>query len=132
MAHFARLDENNVVTEVIVVDNKELIVPSTGEEDEILGIAFCKKLFGGNWVQTSYNNRIRKNYACIGYTYDKQLDAFIPPQPYPSWILNNETAHWEPPIPKPEITPEQSELEKEYKWNEESGQWDLVDAIINS
>ena len=77
MAHFARLDENNVVTQVIVVDNKDITDPHTGEEDEILGIAFCKKLLGGKWVQTSYNNNFRKRYAGIGYTYDKALDAFI-------------------------------------------------------
>jgi hypothetical protein len=71
MAHFAKIDENNVVTQVIVVDNKDITDPFTGQEDEILGIAFCKKLLGGNWVQTSYNStNTRKRYAGVGYTYN--------------------------------------------------------------
>ena len=82
MAHFAKIDENNVVTQVIVVDNKDITDPFTGQEDEILGIAFCKKLLGGNWVQTSYNNNFRKRYAGIGYKFDKALDAFVPPKPF--------------------------------------------------
>ena len=86
MAHFAKLDENNVVTQVIVVDNKDTIDPHTGQEDEIIGIAFCKKLLGGNWKQTSYNNNLRVRYAGIGYSYNAALDAFVPPQPFASWI----------------------------------------------
>jgi len=66
MAHFAKLDENNVVTQVIVVDNKDITDPHTNQEDEILGIAFCKKLLGGNWKQTSYNGNMRVRYAGIG------------------------------------------------------------------
>ena len=95
MAHFAKIDENNVVTQVIVVDNKDITDPFTGQEDEILGIAFCKKLLGGNWVQTSYNSTIRKRYAGINYTYNKALDAFVAPKPFESWVLNTETAERE-------------------------------------
>jgi len=78
MAHFAQLDENNIVTQVIVVNNSELLDES-GNESEAKGIAFCQSLFGGNWKQTSYNANFRKNYAGIGYTYDPVADEFNPP-----------------------------------------------------
>ena len=79
MAHFAQLDENNVVTQVIVAHNNELV--DNGVEREELGVAFCQSLFGANtrWVQTSYNGSIRKNYAGVGYTYDPVADEFVPP-----------------------------------------------------
>ena len=101
MAHFAQLDENNVVTQVIVVGNRDC-ADANGVETESIGIAFCERLFGGNWKQTSYNGNIRKNYAGIGYTYDAARDAFIPPQPGAEWVLNEETCQWENPNP-PEI-----------------------------
>ena len=103
MAHFAELDANNVVTRVIVVGNPDC-VDETGSESEAVGIAFCQQLFGAStvWVQTSYNGSIRKNYAGIGFTYDAGRDAFIPPQPYPSWVLDEHTCDWFPPIPYPE------------------------------
>ena len=127
MAHFAQLDENNIVMQVIVVDNKDITDPHTGQEDEILGIAFCKKLFGGRWIQTSYNNKIRVRYAGIGYSYNSTLDAFIPPKPFESWILNNETANWESPIgPSPELTTEELSAGSTYYWDEENIRWDLV------
>lgn len=127
MAHFARIDENNVVTQVIVVDNKDTTDPHTGQEDEILGTAFCKKLLGGNWVQTSYNGNFRKRYAGLGYSYNKELDAFVTPKPFESWVLNNETADWESPIgPAPELTEEQKESFAHYVWNEENTEWNLV------
>lgn len=78
MAHYAKLDSNNVVTQVIVVANEELL--NNGVEDPIKGAVFCQSLLGGNWLQTSFNGRIRKNYAGIGYTYDSGRDAFIPPK----------------------------------------------------
>jgi hypothetical protein len=79
MAHFAQLDENNVVTQVIVVHNNELL--DNGVEYEELGVAFCKSLFGADtrWVQTSYSGSIRKHYAGVGYTYDPVADEFVPP-----------------------------------------------------
>ncbi len=127
MAHFAQLDENNIVTQVIVVDNKDITDPHTGQEDEILGIAFCKKLFGGRWIQTSYNNKIRVRYAGIGYSYNSTLDAFVPPKPFESWILNNETANWESPIGSaPELTTEELSAGSTYHWDEENMQWSLV------
>jgi len=127
MAHFAKLDENNVVTQVIVVDNKDITDPHTGQEDEILGIAFCKKLLGGNWVQTSYNNNMRVRYAGIGYTYNRALDAFVPPKPFESWVLNTETADWESPVgPAPALTEEETAAFSRYEWDEENGAWNLV------
>ena len=123
MAHFAQLDENNVVTNVIVVDDKDLIDPHTGQEDEIIGIAFCKKLIGGNWKQTSYNNNMRVRYAGIGYSYNASLDAFVPPQPYASWTLDNETADWVSPLgAAPELTEGQEGMK--YFWDEEAYQAD--------
>jgi len=127
MAHFCKLDENNVVTQVIVVDNKDITDPFTGQEDEILGIAFCKKLLGGNWVQTSYNNNLRVRYAGIGYSYNKTLDAFVAPKPFESWVLKTETADWESPVgPAPALTKAQTEARSSYSWDEENGAWKLV------
>lgn len=102
MAHFAQLDENSVVLQVIVVNNSELL-DEQGSEREEIGISFCQSLFGTEtrWVQTSYNANFRKNYAGIGYSYDSVLDAFIPPKPYPSWVLNENTCLWEAPVPYP-------------------------------
>ena len=95
MAHFAEIDSNNIVKQVIVVNNEELLY--NGIELEAKGIAFCQSLFGGEWVQTSYNNTIRKNYAGIGYTYDSVRDAFISPKSncHSEETLNEETCRWE-------------------------------------
>lgn len=100
MAHFAQLDENNVVLQVIVVHNNDC-KDAHGNESEEVGIAFCKSLFGENtnWKQTSYNANIRKNYAGIGHTYDSARDAFISPSPYPSWIFDEQTCQWKAPLP---------------------------------
>lgn len=117
MAHFAQLDENNVVTQVIVVANKDT-ADANGVEKEYIGAAFCEKLFGGTWKQTSYNGNFRKNYAGIGYTYNADIDAFVPPKPFPSWVLNNDTAQWEAPVPMPEGGM--------YSWDEESLSWIVV------
>lgn len=116
MAHFAQLDENNVVTQVIVVANEELLV--NGQEVEEKGIVFCKSLFGPetNWKQTSYNGNIRKNYAGKGYTYDSIRDAFIPPKTFNSWVLNEENLWWEAPIPYPVDG-------KLYTWDEPTVSW---------
>lgn len=93
MAHFAQLDETNTVTQVIVVHNNELL--DNGVESETKGVAFCQSLFGGNWIQTSYNGSIRKNFAGIGYTYDLIRDAFIPPKPIEGdWELDEQTCQW--------------------------------------
>ena len=115
MAHFAELDENNVVLRVIVVANKDT-ADANGNEVESIGVAFCQRLLGGNWKQTSYNGNIRKNYAGIGYTYDAGIDAFVPPKPYPSWVLNSNTAQWEAPVPMPQDG-------KMYSWDEATQSW---------
>lgn len=93
MAHFAELDNNNIVIRVLVV----------ADDQEHRGHDFLANDLGlgGTWVQTSYNSRIRKNYAGIGYTYDPTRDAFIPPKPYDSWVLNEDVCQWEPPVPYP-------------------------------
>ena len=114
MAHFAQLDDAGTVLQVIVVHNSELL--DNGVESEAKGIAFCQSLFGGNWKQTSYNASIRKNYAGIGYTYDSVRDAFIAPQPYPSWTLNEGTCTWQAPVPMPTDN-------KPYRWDEPALSW---------
>ena len=93
MAHFAKLDENNVVTQVIVVANEDT-TDTNGVEVEEIGVAFCKKLLGAetNWKQTSYNNNFRVRYAGTGYSYNAELNAFIAPKPFESWVLVEATA----------------------------------------
>lgn len=117
MAHFAEINDNNIVTKVIVVHNNELLLGDT--ESEQKGIDFCESLFGHrNWVQTSYNGNMRYNFAGIGYTWDSENDAFYAPQPYASWSLD-ENFIWQPPVPYPEdATPE-----KIYEWDEENTNW---------
>lgn len=127
MAHFAQLDENNVVTQVIVVSNEDTS-DSNGVEVEEIGVAFCKKLLGAdtNWKQTSYNNNTRVRYAGIGYSYDEELDAFVPPQPFASWTLDANTADWVSPAgPAPELTEEEIEARSFYRWDEDGGAWVL-------
>jgi len=117
MAHFAKLDENNVVLEVNVIDNENLL-DSNGIEQEEVGVAFLVQWSGGytNWKQTSYNGNIRKNYAGIGYVYDTARDAFIPPKPYASWVLKEDTCTWESPVPYPEDG-------NYYVWDEATTSW---------
>jgi hypothetical protein len=123
--HFAELDENNIVKRVIVAEQDFIDSGAVGDSS--------------NWIQTSYNTRggvhyapnshepdggiaLRKNYAGIGFIYDKDRDAFYLPQPYPSWLLNEDSCQWEPPIPRPDV-------DKPYKWNEENQSWDLEDEV---
>lgn len=124
MAHFAELDQNNIVIRVIVIDNKD-VLDSNGNESESIGIEFCKRLLGENtrWVQTSYNNNFRKRYASIGYKYDENLDAFIRPQPYPSWILNTQSTEWAAPI----LYPTDGKI---YRWDEDTQSW--IEVVINN
>ncbi len=105
MSHFAKIDDNNIVTQVIVAEKSFI---NTG----ILGDEFL-------WIQTSYNGNFRKNYAGIGYTYDAARDAFIPPQPYPSWTLNEDTCQYDSPVPYPTD-------DKMYEWDEETTNWKEV------
>jgi len=97
MAHFCRIDENNIVQQVIVVDNKDT-ADAFGVEKEYIGAAFCERLLGGTWKQTSYNANFRKNYAGIGYTFDAVRDAFIPPKPSDDATLDEATCQWIVPM----------------------------------
>lgn len=115
MAHFAELNNNNIVLRVIVVNNSD-ILDENGVESEEIGKTFCESLFGGRWIQTSYNNNFRKQYAGIGFYYDEVADVFIAPQPYASWILD-ENYDWQAPVPRPEAS--------------ESGFWVWDEDIIN-
>ena len=119
MAHFAKLDDNNMVLEVNVVNNDVL----DASNEEASGIAFLTEWSGGytNWKQTSYNGSIRKNYAGIGYTYDSVRDAFIPPKPYNSWILNEDTCNWQAPTPMPSG-------DGMYQWVEDDLNWQLLES----
>jgi hypothetical protein len=137
MAHFAKLDENDIVLEVNVVHNNVLL-DGNGDEREELGIAFLIDIHKHPyWKQTSYNGNFRKNYAGIGYQYDRNRDAFIPPMPPGHWALNEETCQWEPkgvsPKPYPSWTLNRATLEWEppvpypgnsEQWNEETQTWD--------
>lgn len=119
MAHFAKLDENNIVLNVNAIHNNELLVD--GVEVEAAGVAFLTRWSNGytNWKQTSYNRNFRKNYAGIGYTYDPSRDAFIPPKPYNSWTLNEDTCLWQPPVAQPDDG-------NMYEWDEESLSWRMI------
>ena len=119
MAHFAKLDSNNIVKQIIVVTN-EILQDSKGNEVEQLGIDFCKSLYGEdtNWVQTSFNANTRKQYAGIGHSYDSTKDKFLLPQPFNSWVLDSDD-NWQPPTLYP--TDEQN-----YYWNEENQTWDSI------
>ena len=130
MASFAKIGLNNKVIEVLSVVN-EVLHDSNGVEQESIGIDFLTKLTGYPvWKQTSYNTHggvhdnggtpLRKNHAGIGYTYDEDRDAFIPPKPFNSWILNEDTCQWQSPKPYPND-------KNRYKWNEENQSWDLVE-----
>ena len=133
MAHFAQLDDNNVVTQVMVVSNDDTS-DSNGTETESIGVAFCQKLLGAdtNWKQTSYNGNMRGNYAGIGYTYMSNVatlgvgstDIFIAQQPHASWTVGVNTATWYSPIPQPALTDEQRAAGSYYTWSESAYQAD--------
>tara|TARA_R100001443_G_scaffold110973_2_gene123411 strand:- start:1249 stop:1692 length:444 start_codon:yes stop_codon:yes gene_type:complete len=142
MAHFAQLDGNNVVTQVIVVSNDDTS-DSNGVEVESIGVAFCQKLLGGetNWKQTSYNNTIRGNYAGIGYTYMSNVatlgvgatDIFINQKPHASWTISATAAQWEPPSTPgaaPALTSDQQAAGSYYVWNESNYQADPSTAWV--
>lgn len=116
MAHFAQLDDDNKVTQVIMINDAELL-DETGQESEAQGIAFCQTLFPGTrWMRTSYDAAFRKNYAGTGFTYDADRDAFIAPQPFASWILDESTYRWKAPVPCPDDG-------KRYAWNKDTLSW---------
>jgi hypothetical protein len=116
MAHFAKLGTGNIVEQVIVVSNDVAITEQAGSD-------FINKLYNTRdvWKQTSYNRTFRKNYAGIGYQYDQNRDAFIPPKPFNSWILNEDTCLWESPVAYPQD-------ENKYTWNESTLTWDIVEV----
>ena len=118
MAHFAKLGVGNIIEEVIVVSNDIAITEQAGSD-------FINKLYNTRdvWKQTSYNNNIRKNFAGIGFQYDQTRDAFIPPKPFNSWILNEDTCFWKTPVAKPTLELEENQY---YSWNESTLSWDLV------
>jgi hypothetical protein len=119
MAHFAQLDENNVIIRVIVVNN-DTVDNLPFPESEPIGIAFCQSLFGDDtiWKQTSYNGNFRKNFAALSHSYDLYLDAFVSPKPdsNPSWVFNLKVCRWIPPIPYPSDG-------KNYYWDEQTVSW---------
>ena len=120
MANFAEVDENNIVIRVVAINNSDITV--NGVESEQKGIEFCKTLWpdSNTWVQTSFSRRFRKNVAGIGCTYDKERDAFIPPRVlYPSWVLNENTCTWEPPVPSRFNGTDG----KFYSWDEDLTDW---------
>jgi hypothetical protein len=125
MAHFAKLDADNKVIHVSVVDNS-VIRDDHGNENEQLGIEYLTNIHGySKWKQTSYHGTFRKNYAGIGFTYDENRDAFVPPNPYKDWILNEETCNWHPPIPMP------SDTSVTWVWDHDTHEWkDALDYII--
>lgn len=110
MAHYAFIDEENIVTQVIVGRDENDLPEGITSWEEHYG-----KNFGQRCIRTSYNSNIRKNFASVGFTYDEALDAFIPPKPFDSWVLDEETCQWVAPIAKPE--------EGSYVWDEETGAW---------
>jgi len=128
MAYFAELDIFKKVIKVLSLEDKDTQDRDENEVESI-GAKYLHDGFGGTWIRTSYNTRggehtlggtpFRKNYAGIGYTYDEDRDAFIPPKPYASWALNESTCQWDPPTPYPDDG-------KEYEWNEVETSWDLM------
>ena len=128
MAHFSKLDNDNVVTQVVVVNN-EVITDEDGNEQEQLGVDFLKNLYkepNAVWKQTSYNANFRKNFGGVGTTYDSEKNAFIAPKPFESWILNDSTCKWEAPIPKPDNENRYLWVEEDYQSDNTLG-WFLID-----
>jgi len=123
MAHFAKLGTGNIIETVISINNS-VITDSNGIEQEKLGVDFINKLYNTRdvWKQTSYNRTFRKNYAGIGFQYDQTRDAFIPPKPFNSWILNEDTCLWNAPVAMPID-------DNKYSWNEQTLSWDIVEEI---
>lgn len=110
MAHFARIDENNIVQEVLVVPDEQ-----QHRGNEFLSIDLG---LGGRWIQTSYNSNIRKMFAGVNYSYNEELDIFLPPKPYDSWVLNETKGEWEAPLPRPETSEDEVAI-----WDEENQEW---------
>ena len=118
MAHFAELDENNIVLRVVVVNNSDT-TDANGNEIESIGQEFCHNLYGGRWIQTSYNHNFRNKYASTGMIYREDLDIFINPQPWPSWTFDEETKDWKCPVPEPTD-------DLMYQWDETTVSWEAL------
>ncbi len=116
MAHFAKIGSGSIVTQVHVLNNEVLM--KDGVENEQQGVEFLQNLYNNRdlYVQTSYNSNFRKNYAGVGYRYDQTMDAFIPPQPHPLWVLDKDTCVWNAPTSKPDDG-------KKYYWDEDTTSW---------
>lgn len=113
MAYYAKLQDQNRVVQVIAIPNEV-------EPTEAAGVAYCQSLFGGQWIKTSYNGTIRKNYAGLGFTYDPTRDAFVPPRPFPSWLFDEQTCRWNPPEPYPTDG-------NYYRWDEYTQTWRVLE-----
>ena len=122
MAHFAELDQNNIVTQVIVINNSD-VLDLPFPESEPVGVAFCQSLFGPDtaWRQTSYNGNFRRQYAEAGGFYYPATDVFVDAQPFPSWVFQSSDGTWQPPIPMP-VAPNNYVA----VWDEEYLEWDIV------
>lgn len=121
MAHFAEIGADGTVLRVIVVEDDKCL-DGDGSESEAVGASYCSSLLGGEWIQTSYNSRIRKNFAGVGYSYDPEMDAFVPPQPFRSWTLDAVSCQWEPPFPRPE--------QGDSRWDEETLSWVVAEEHV--
>ena len=122
MAHFTKLNNDNIVTEILVVGDGD-ILKADGTQSELKGKQFLNSLFGtATWKQTFEDGSSRKNYAGIGYTYDFGRDAFIPPKPFPSWLLDEPSCLWKAPVEYPDDG-------DKYSWDEENQEWDLTQEI---
>ena len=130
MAHFALLNDDNVVINVLYIENS-IMMDGDGNESEAMGIAQCREGLNdpnARLVRTSYNASIRHTYAGIGYTYDEENDVFLTPKPWPSWVLNTTNWEWESPVGvEPEMTEDQMSVGSFYEWNEETTSWDFID-----
>lgn len=124
MAHFAKVNENNVVEQVVVVNNSD--APGPYPQSEARGQKHLHSLgLKGRWLQTSFNNRFRQYFAGVGYTYDPVEDIFIPPQPYSSWTWNTQILKWVPPVPYP------TDPDIAWSWDEQNQIWKKIDDTIN-
>lgn len=132
MAHYARVNSENIVTHVTPIPN-QIITDENGVEHEYRGLSHLYTTIpdsaNDRWIQTSYNNNFRVRYAGLGFIWNEQLNAFIPPKPYESWILNEETFDWDAPVPVPELTEEEKENGLIYLWDEENKQWILGNPL---
>lgn len=125
MAHFAKLDENNIVTEVLVVNN-DVLLKTDGTESEYKGKVFLNELFGSaTWIQTSFNKKFRGNFAGVGFKYDETNDVFLSPKPFDNWILNEEGLDWIPPLPIPDN-------QNPYYWDQENNNWVIEEPPFES